>query len=143
MADWQPYREPFRVTLIRTVSIALVAGVAVAVATGGLRLWPAITLLMLWPAFGGHWIDLLFLNGLRPHLPASRLIRQVSRLLVWFVGGIALASGVRLTARALFDRPSLFWLTWVSAGAAFVGIELVTHAALHLRGRPSFYNGLG
>lgn len=143
MADWQPYREPFRVTLTRTVSIALVAGAAVAVAAGGVRLWPAYSLLMLWPAFGGHWIDLLFLNGLRPRLPSNRLIHQLSRLFVWFVGGVALAAGLQLTARALFDRPTLFWLTWGIAGAAFVGIELVTHAALHLRGRPSFYNGLG
>lgn len=143
MADWQPYREPFRVTLTRTVSIALVAGAAVALAAGDLRRWPAVSLLMLWPAFGGHWIDLLFLNGLRPHLPANRLIHRLSRLLVWFLGGIALAAGAQLTARALFDRPPLFWLTWATAGLAFVGIELVAHAALHLRGRPSFYNGLG
>ena len=143
MADWQPYREPFRVTLTRTLSIALVAGAAVALPAGGIQRWPAVSLLMLWPAFGGHWIDLLFLNGLRPHLPANRLIQRLSRLLVWFVGGVVLAAGVELTARALFDRPNLFWLTWASAGAAFVGIELVTHAALHLRGRPSFYNGLG
>src|SRR5262249_3418645 len=139
MADWQPYREPLRVTLIRTLSIALVAGAAVALTTDGVRLWPAMSLLMLWPSFGGHWIDLLFLNGLRPHLPANRLIQLLSRIVVWFVGGVALAAGVQLTARWLFDRPTLFWLTWASAGAAFVGIELVAHAALHLRGRPSFY----
>jgi len=143
MPDWQPYREPIRVTLIRTVSIALVAGAAVALPMGGVRLWPAVSLLMLWPAFGGHWIDLLFLNGLRPHLPANRLIQLLSRLLVWFVGGVALAIGVQLTAKALFDHPRLFSLTWATAGAAFIGIELVAHAALHLRGRPSFYNGLG
>src|SRR5215510_13555467 len=143
MAGWEPYREPFRVTLTRTVSIALVAGAAVALSTGGIRRWPAISLLMLWPAFGGHWIDLLFLNGLRPHLPANRLIHLLSRLLVWFVGGVALAAGMQLTARLLFDSSPLFWLTWASAGAAFVGIELVAHAALHLRRRPSFYNGLG
>jgi hypothetical protein len=125
------------------VSIALVAGAAVAPPFGGVRLWPAASLLMLWPAFGGHWIDLLFLNGLRPHLPENRLIQRLSRLVVWFVGGVALAIGVRLTARALFDNPPLSWLTWASAGAAFVGIELVAHAALHLRGRPSFYNGRG
>jgi len=143
MADWKPFREPIRVTLTRTVSIALVAGAVVALSAGGVRLWPAYTLLMLWPAFGGHWIDLLFLNGLRPHLPANRLIHTLARLLVWFVGGVALATGAQLTARALFSPPILFWLTWAIAGVVFVGIELVAHAALHLRGRPSFYNGLG
>jgi len=39
MADWQPYREPFRVTLTRTLSIALVAGAAVALPAGGIQRW--------------------------------------------------------------------------------------------------------
>jgi hypothetical protein len=106
MTDWQPYREPLRTTLVRTVSIALLAGALVALWSGGLRRWPAMSLLMLWPAFGGHWVDLLFLNYLRP-------------------------------------RPRVAWLTWAIAGVAFITIELIAHAALHLRGRPSFYNGLG
>jgi hypothetical protein len=42
-----------------------------------------------------------------------------------------------------FAQWRLDWLTWVGAGAAFVAIELVAHAGLHVRGRPSFYNGLG
>lgn len=143
MPTWQPYREPLRVTLTRTVSIALVAGAMVTLPAGGFKRWPVVTLLMLWPAFGGHWIDLLFLNGLRPRLPERRTIQLLARIAVWFAGGIVLAAGVKLTTRILFDRPGLAWLTWAIAGAAFVAIELVAHAALHLRGRPSFYNGLG
>ncbi|MEO8624101.1 MAG: hypothetical protein ABI625_23680 [bacterium] len=143
MTDWQPFREPLRVTLTRTVSIALVAGTVVAVSAHALRLWPVITLLMLWPSVGGHWIDLLFLNRIRPHLPQSGLILRLSRIAVWFGGGIVLALGVRLTARLLFHNQTLVWLTWATAGAVFVAVELVAHAALHARGRPSFYNGLG
>ena len=30
--------------------------------SGGLARWPVATLLALWPAFGGHWVDLWFLN---------------------------------------------------------------------------------
>jgi fatty acid desaturase len=98
---------------------------------------------MLWPSFGGHWIDLLYLNALRPRLPASRTLQCIARLAVWFGGGILLAGGVQLTLRFLVGRAPLVWLTWAIAGALFVAIELVAHAALHLRGRPSFYNGLG
>lgn len=143
MTAWQPHREPIRVTLTRTLSIAVVAGGIVALSTGGLRRWPAIALLMLWPAFGGHWIDLLFLNGLRPHLPATRAVQRLARIAVWFAGGIVLGVGIRLTAQLLFGRPQLLWLTWAIAGAVFVATELVAHAALHFRGRPSFYDGLG
>ena len=143
MADWRPYREPLRVTLTRTISIAIVAGAVVALRSGGIRRWPLLSLLMLWPAFGGHWIDLAFLNWLRPRLPASRLIQVVARIAVWFVGGMALALGARLTATLLLEHRSLAWLTWATAGTVFVAIELVAHGALQLRGRPSFYNGLG
>ena len=140
--EWRRHREFLRVTLIRTIGIAIVSGLLIALATGRLLRWPAISLLMLWPAFGGHWVDLLFLNGLRPALPDRRIIQVVARITVWFVGGVVLAYGVRLTARMLV-HPTMTWLTWASAGALFVAIELVAHAALQLRGRPSFYNGLG
>ena len=33
--------------------------------------------------------------------------------------------------------------TWWLAGLAFIGIELIVHAALQARGRPNFYNGPG
>jgi hypothetical protein len=141
VADFQPYREPLRVTLARTLSIAVVAGAVVSLFDGGIKAWPALSVLMLWPSFGGHWIDLLFLNGIRPHLPRSGVVQRVARVAVWFVGGIVLAAGVRLTARMLLARPSPAWLTPVIAGTLFVAIELVAHAALQLRGRPSFYNG--
>jgi hypothetical protein len=143
MADWQPYREPLRTTLTRTLTIAIVAGVIVAFVSGRVRLWPALVVIMLWPSFGGHWIDLLFLNWVRPRLPASRPIQLTARLAVWFAGGIVLALGARVTAMLLLSRPPVAWLTWAVAGAAFIAVELIAHAVLQFRGRPSFYNGLG
>lgn len=143
MRDWQPYREPLRFTLTRTVAIALLAGALMAPWFGGLRHWPVLSLLMLWPAFGGHWIDLLFLNALRPRLPRARIVQSIARFAVWFLGGVMLALGMRLTASVLLIHARLVWLTWATAGVGFVVIELVAHAALHMRGRPSFYDGLG
>ncbi len=35
------------------------------------------------------------------------------------------------------------WPAWWLGGLAFIGIELVAHLALLLRGRPSFYDGRG
>lgn len=141
MTDWQPYHEPFRATLTRTLSIALIGGGIFALLSGGIKRWPVLSLLMLWPAFGGHWIDLLFLNGIRPHLPSTPVVQRLARLAVWFAGGILLAAGARLTAELLMARSRLSSLTWATAGALFVGVELVAHAALHLRSRPSFYDG--
>jgi hypothetical protein len=140
-SQWQPHREPLSSTLIRTAAIALVAGAAVAHWWGGLARWPLATLLLLWPAFGGHWVELWFLNWLRPRLSGSRAIQVVSRIVVWFIGGTALALGMSLTAMTL-GRP-LHWPHWWVGGLGFIGIELVAHLGLQLRGRPSFYNGRG
>ena len=142
MTDWQPYREPLRATLTRTIGIAIVAGAATSVAFGRPARWPMMTLLMLWPSFGGHWVEIWFLNWLRPRLSTTRGVQIAVRIAVWFVGGIGLAFGVWLTAFALTGlwRVPLAW--WV-AGFAFIGIELVAQLVLQMRGRPSFYNGRG
>ena len=139
----EPYREPFRTTLTRTGTIALVGGAAVAMGSGRLSMWPIATILALWPAFGGHWVELGFLNYLRPRLPDSPAVRIGARLLVWFVGGVFLALGMKWTAMALDAfRPTL-WAAWWLGGIVFIGIELVVHLLLQLRGRPSFHNGRG
>ena len=133
---WQPYREPLRTTLIRTSAIALVMGGVSASLTGGLARWPVSALWMLWPAFGGHWVEVWFLNWLRPRIPEGRAVQVAARLSVWFVGGIVLLIGMVATG---FAWRSPWWV----GGLAFIGIELVAHLALQLRGRPSFYNGRG
>lgn len=148
---WQPYREPLRTTLLRTGTIALIAGAVLASVwrgpgRGGLARWPIATLLVLWPSFGGHWVDVCFLNWLRPRLPRARPAQIAARLAVWFLGGAALALAMALTAIALPGfrpphRPAL-WLAGLG-GLAFIGIELVAHLVLQLRGRSSFYNGRG
>jgi hypothetical protein len=140
---WQPYREPLRTTLTRTVIIALVAGAVLARSWGGIVRWPMTTVLMLWPSFGGHWVDLWFLNWLRSRIPDDRGVQVAARFGVWFVGGIVLGLGMALTATALLGiRPERWPALWL-AGVAFIGIELVAQLALQLRGRPSFYNGRG
>jgi hypothetical protein len=142
-APWQPFREPLRATLTRTITIALVVGAAIALSWGGLRRWPLATLLVLWPSFGGHWVDLWFLNRLRPRLPVARGVQVVARIAVWFVGGAGLGLGVALTAAFVAGLQPAQWAAWWLAGIVFVGVELIAHMFLQLRGLPSFYNGRG
>ena len=143
IVQWQPHREPLRQTLIRTGTIALIAGGVMARPWGGVGRWPMATLLMLWPSFGGHWVDLWFLNWLRPRLSAARSVQVVARLATWFIGGAVLALGMRLTAETLAAIRPMNWPAWWLGGLAFIGIELVVHAVLRLRGRPSFFNARG
>jgi hypothetical protein len=142
-AGWRPYREPLRVTLARTGTIAAVVGLAVAVRRGGgLRWWIVATILALWPSFGGHWVEVFFLNWLRPRLSAGRWVQTPARIGVWFVGGIVLWVGVRATAAAMNLHPPP-WPTLWSGGVVFIAIELVAHLVLHLRGVPNVYDGRG
>jgi hypothetical protein len=90
-----------RTTLTRTVTIALVAGTIVSRWLGWSR-WPLAVLLMLWPSFGGHWVELWFLNWLRPRIPAARGAQVAARVATWFAGGRALTTAAA-DPRALAD----------------------------------------
>ena len=140
---WQPFRETLRTTLTRTIGIAVIVGAVVALLSGGRVRWAVATLLFLWPSFGGHWVELWYLNWLRPRLSAARPVQIVARVAVWFVGGVALAFGMALTAKALSGFRPVRWPAWWVGGCAFIVLELVAQLVLHMRGRPSFYNGRG
>jgi hypothetical protein len=136
-AQWTPFREPVRATLARTL------GALLARLWGGLARWPIATLLMLWPMLGGHLLELWFLNWLRPRLSPTRGVQIGARIAVWFLGGSLLGLGMAFTATSLGALRPAHWPPWWLAGIAFMGVELVAHAALLLRGRPSFYSGSG
>ena len=140
---WQPYREPLRTTLLRTTMIALVAGAVLARWSGGRIHLPLGVLIMLWPSFGGHWVELWYLNWLRPRLSVARQVQIAARIATWFIGGVGLALGMALTASALAAFRPARWPAWWIGGCAFIGVELVAQLALQLRGQPSFYNGRG
>jgi hypothetical protein len=149
----QPVCEPLWRTLRRTATIALVIGIVLArpwVGDGGLMRWLVATVIALLPAFGGHYVELAYLNGLRPRLPSSHFIRSVARLATWFVGGALITICMMLTASVLArvgtanllsHRP--LWRVPVAGGIAFIAIEFVVHVIMQLRGAPSFYNGRG
>lgn len=132
-----PFHEPLRATLLRTVLIALVVGVVV----GRSALWLPWTAFALWLTFGGHWVEVFFLNWLRPRLPAERWAQIGGRLLVWLVGGTMLMIGARFTALSL-GIPALRVPPWALGGPILVGVELFVHALSQVRGQPNFFNGL-
>jgi hypothetical protein len=129
--------------MLRTGVIAIVVGAVLARFWGGLARWPLATVLVLWPSLGGHWVEIWFLNRLRPRLSIARASQVAARVGVWFVGGTGLAIGMGLTAMALAGLRPAHWPPWWVGGLSFIGIELVAHLVLQLRGRPSFYNGRG
>jgi hypothetical protein len=135
------HAEPLSITLRRTVTIAAVAGVAVALRWGGLRQWPQAAVIMLWFSLGGHYVELCYLRVVRPRLPSHRIARTGARIVTWFVGGVALGLGAAGTAmlfgRAVPARLNAWWM----GGFVLISIELVVHAVLLARGKPGFFDG--
>ena len=140
--QWQPYREPLHATLLRTVPIALVLGTGVAVLHRQPSAWLVWTAFAFWFTFGGHWVELFFLNTLRPRVESGRWLQVTARVFTWFAGGTLLLVGATTTVRLLAGRALLLPLWW-AGGVGFIGLELLVHMLLGLRGRPNFYNGLG
>lgn len=130
-------RETLRKTLTRTVMIAVVAGAVIARLTGGWSRWPVDSLLAFWITFGGHWVELWFLNGVRPRIPAAGGVQKIARLAVWFVGGALLGFGITLTARVFGIGAS--WSSWWKFGILFIGVELIVHLFLLMRGQSGFF----
>ena len=146
IAVWHPYHESLRRTLTRTVLIAIVAGTVLAAWSAGsarpIR-WPIAVILVLWVSLGGHWLEVWYLDFIRPRLPATPAVQLVTRLGTWFLGGCALGVCIALTAWALAGIRLDQWPAWWVAGVAFIGVELVAHTVLQARGRPSFFTGRG
>src|SRR3954463_16433111 len=128
MSQWQPIRGGFWVTLGRTGGIARGGGGCWAWAGGGGGGGRGGARLVSWVSFGGHWVEVWFLNWLRPRLSGARTVQVGARIGVWFVGGTGLALGMGLTAMALGFRPphlGAWGPAWWLGGLAFIGIELV------------------
>jgi hypothetical protein len=141
--EWQPYREPVRSVILRTGAIAVLAGAAFGIFSGSFARWPLATVLALWPSFGGHWVEVWFLNGLRPRFSSARGVQVATRVSVWFIAGAVFVISMRLSLLAMAKVRLPHWHIWWLGGFAFIGIELIAHLVLQLRGRPNFYNGLG
>ena len=64
-----------------------------------------------------------------------------ARLAVWFFGGVVLLAGMMLTAKLLDSPDRVRWPAWWIGGTAFIGIELIVHLILLMRGKPNAYAG--
>ena len=132
--------EPFARTLARNLTISVLVGAGLAVFRHApARALPG-TLLALWPSLGGHFVEVAFLSGVRPRLPPARSVQLCARLAWWLCGGALLGAALIATAH-LLPIPAPPWRWWWMGAPLFVGIELIAHGVLALRGRPNFCRG--
>ena len=138
ITETQRFEEPIGQTVVRNLIISIVVGGIVGLASHHLNLWPVASVLALWPTFGGHLVEVFFLNWVRPRLPSGASVQKAVRLIVWFAGGCLLTPGMLFTASLVASWRMPEWLTWWAGGLAFVGIELFMHLGIQLRGRAEF-----
>lgn len=132
--------EPFRATLTRSTIFAAAVGALLLLTLprhAGLvsDFVDAFTLAFCF-AFLGHYVEVAAVALPDVETGVGRLVRVA----VWFAGGLWCYVVARFLwvkyGRDLNELPSLIW-----GGVLFVAIELVVHAVLRARGRPSFYGG--
>ena len=138
---WQPFAEPWRVTALRTGSIAVAVGVGVGLYQRRLAAVPMVALFALWFSLGGNALEVLFRNEFGRRI-GGQPMQTVARLAYWFAGGTVLYTGAGATLAVLTGRGPGPW-PWWAGGVGFVGLELLVHQLLRARGQASFYDGLG
>ena len=155
-ARFARYREPLTTTLTRTGGIAVVvASIACIVQLHHLpatsaqwHLWLALLVFVSWISFGGHCVEIVYLNGIRPRIARwSDSLLIVARLCVWIVGGAVLFLGALISRNLMLfsELPptSQIIRALLIGGPAFIVVEMIAHLFLLRRGRPSFWNRRG
>jgi len=127
------FHEPLRVTLVRTGLLALAVGFVAALLQHQPASWPLWTAFAVWFTFGGHWVEVFFLNSFSSRLAATRGAQVTGRVVTWLVGGTVLMIGARMTV-SLLSTPAPRLPAWWLGGPAFIGLELLVHALSRLRG---------
>ena len=127
--------------LARNLAIVVVVSAAITV-RHEFRVFLSVVAFAIWPALGGHYVELTFGNIVRPRISPGRVTQTIVRLLVWFVGGVLLYLCMCATSRLLPIRPLPLRLWWFG-GILFVALELAVHGFMAIRRLPNFYNGRG
>ncbi|MDB5134129.1 MAG: hypothetical protein JWP37_732 [Mucilaginibacter sp.] len=140
--------EPFIQTIIRTILTTTI----IAVILYWVHLFPSggksklTQFEMIWSVvfcvvFGGHWLELVFINYLKFALPKNILLLYLIRVAYWFLCAIPLFFVMNLICNS-FSHKTGHLGHWWAFGFFYIGIELLMHAIMQMRFKKSFYNGV-
>lgn len=91
--------------------------------------------------FGGHWLEVFFINQIKFVLPKNIFILYFIRIFYWFLSAIPLFALASLVDNLLSNKTRHLG-NWWTFGLIYIGIQLVMHAIMHVRLKKSFYNGV-
>jgi hypothetical protein len=147
MKDPEKYTESFIKTCVRTILTTTIIAVILYL----LHIFPSgykskVTLFEIaWSVvfcivFGGHWLELIYINFIKFSLPKNILLLYLVRIVYWFLCSIPLL----FMANLVFDLFSYkaHLPNWWVFGFVYIGIQLFMHAIMQIRYKKSFYNGV-
>ncbi len=131
-------------TIITTTIIALILSLCKIFPSAGktgLAVFGPIWAFVFCIVFGGHWLELLFVNRIKFALPKNIFILYSVRICYWFLSSIPLFALATWVNDLLSNRTSHLGRWWIF-GFFYIGIQLVMYAIMQLRSKKSFYNGV-
>jgi hypothetical protein len=140
--------ESFTQTVIRTIITTTI----IAIILTWLHIFPSgeksklTQFVMIWSAifcivFGGHWLELVFINHIKFALPKNIFVLYFIRIGYWFLCSILLFFIANLIVNLFPHRTGQLGHWWIF-GFFYIGIQLFMHAITHIRSKKSFYNGV-
>ncbi len=100
-------------------------------------IWPAIFCIV----FGGHWLELFFVNYLKFVLPQNIFLLYIVRIGYWFLCSIPLFLLASFVIQLLTNDQKQLGHWW-AFGFLYIGIEMLMYGIMQVRSKKSFYNGV-
>ena len=91
--------------------------------------------------FGGHWLELFFINIIKFRLPGNIFVFHTVRICYWFISSIPLFLIATKIREFLVSNSRQLGNCW-SFGFLYIVVQLLMYAIMHIRLGKSFYNGI-
>jgi hypothetical protein len=140
----EPFIQTVRRTIITTTIIAIIlylAGIFPASEINKLTVFCIIWSIAFCIVFGGHWLELLFINHIKFILPKNILSLYFIRIVFWFLCSVPLFILANLVSNLLSHKTAHLGHWW-TFGLLYICIQLLMYAIMHMRSKKSFYNGV-
>jgi hypothetical protein len=148
MKNPEKITESFIRTIIRTVvTTTIIAAILYGlhifrhIEQSKLTQFEMIWLIVFCIVFGGHWLELLFINRIKFVLPKNIPLLYFIRIAYWFLCAIPLFL-IANEIVSLFTHKTHLLGHWWIFGLFYICIQLFMHAIMQIRTKKSFYNGV-
>ena len=91
--------------------------------------------------FGGHWLEIFFINFLKNYLPKNLFVLYPVRIAYWYISAIPLYFLYHYVSNFLTGKNYEIGNWWM-IGITYIFIEMVMYGILFLLMRKSFWNGV-